>query len=380
VSTGELASSPAKLATRFCELVGRDPDGLWQAPGRINLIGEHTDYCGGLAMTFALDRRTTVALARRADRRVRCWSAAVPEPSARQFDLDALIPGAGEGWLSYPLGVLWAMGRRGVDVGGLDMVFDSNLPIGGGLASSASLQAALAVAVDEMAGADLPPRSLAELCHQAEADYVGVPTGMLDQMAVLGAAAGHGLLIDFRSLRTEHRPLTLRPLVVVDTGVRHRNADGVYAERRRACEEAATTLGVAQLGDATIETVDAGLRGVAARRARHVVTENSRVTETARRLVTGEDIGPLLFASHRSLRDDFEVSCPELDTVVCVARDLGATGARMTGAGFGGSCIVVGLPGAVLAPAVTAAFAASGYPTIPYVFEVEPSAGPGRLW
>ncbi|MDQ2727486.1 MAG: galactokinase [Actinomycetota bacterium] len=367
------------VADSFRSIVGHPPDGVWQAPGRVNLIGEHTDYCGGFAITFAIDRQTQVAGGRRDDRRVRAWSTSTPDDDPVVADLDALAPGPGTSWARYPFGVLWALGAEGVDVGGLDLVVDSTVPIGGGLSSSAALEAAVAIAVDDLADSQLGSLRLATLCHRAESDYVGAPTGLLDQLAILGATAGHGQLIDFRSLDVHHLPLALGPLTVIDTGVRHRNTDGAYANRRRSCEEAAAALGVPQLRDADEDLVARHLSGVLARRARHVVTEDTRVLETARRLGAGEDIGDLLDASHASLRDDFEVSCDELDTAVAAARSAGARGARMTGAGFGGSCIAVGVAADDVDAVVTPAFERAGHGTKPSTFAVKPSPGAGRL-
>ncbi|MDQ6839544.1 MAG: galactokinase [Actinomycetota bacterium] len=367
------------VAHSFPMLVGHPPEGVWQAPGRVNLIGEHTDYCGGFAITFAIDRRTTVAAGRRGDRCLSVRSTAIPDPDAEVIDLDALEPGVGSSWALYPFGVIWALRSEGVDVGGLDLVIDSTVPMGGGLSSSASLEAAVAVAVTELADVRLGLLGLATICHRAESDYAGAPTGLLDPLAVLGATEGHGMLIDFRSLEVEQVPLPVGPLGVVDTGVRHDNTDGAYAQRRRACEDAASTMGVPQLRDANEALVGRCLSGVAARRARHVITENERVLETARRLATGGDIGVLLDASHVSLRNDFEVSCPELDTAVTAARAAGARGARMTGAGFGGSCIAVGADADGIDAMVTRAFASHGYRTRPTTFAVTPSLGAGRL-
>lgn len=211
------------VADSFRSIVGHPPAGVWQAPGRVNLIGEHTDYSDGFTITFAIDRQTTVAVGRRRDRQVRAWTASTPVHEPVVVDLDALTPGPGPGagpsWARYPFGVLWALGGEGVDIGGVDLVVDSSVPMGSGLSSSAALEAAVARAIDELADTRLGFLRLATICHRAESDFVGTPTGLLDQLAVLGAAAGHGLFIDFRSLELRQLPLPLGPLVVIDTGI-----------------------------------------------------------------------------------------------------------------------------------------------------------------
>jgi len=350
--------------------------GTWRAPGRVNLIGEHTDYNNGFALPFAIDRHSDVRVVLRSDRLVRCWSA----QEGRQVgaSLDGLRPGGVVGWARYPLGVLWALETAGVRLPGFDLWVDSTVPVGAGLSSSAALLAAVAAGVDEACGLALGRDALVEVCHQAETVFVGVPVGLLDQIAVFHARAGHGLLIDFESLSTEQVPLGIGPLVVVDTAVRHHNDDGAYATRRSECEAAAAALGVPTLRHATTVAVNDRLDGVLLRRARHVTTENQRVLETARRLGAGEDIADLLYASHRSLRDDFEVSCPQLDAVVGVACSLGARGARMVGGGFGGCALVVGLETDPLRAAVTRAFAAHDW-SPPTVFATHASAGAGRV-
>jgi len=350
--------------------------GTWRAPGRVNLIGEHTDYNDGFALPFAIDRHSDVRVVLRSDRRVRCWSAQEGGPLGAT--LDDLRPGEVVGWARYPLGVLWALETAGVRLPGFDFWVDSTVPVGAGLSSSAALLAAVAAGVDEGCGLALGPDGLVEVCHRAETAFVGVPVGRLDQVAVFHARAGHGLLIDFESLSAEQVPLGIGPLVVVDTGVRHHNDDGAYATRRAECEAAAAALGVPTLRHATTGAIDDRLDGVLQRRARHVTTENRRVLEAARRLGAGEDIAELLYASHRSLRDDFEVSCPELDVVVDVARSLGARGARMVGGGFGGCVLVVGLDADPLRVAVTRAFAARAWPR-PTVFATHASDGAGRV-
>jgi len=373
------AHRPDTLADRFEVLTGRAPEGLWQAPGRVNLIGEHTDYNAGFALPFAIDRRTVVALRRRPDRRVRCWSSHNDTgASPVEVSLDALPPReAIAPWARYPIGVLWALSQAGIRPPGVDLVVDSNLPVGAGLSSSAAREAAVAVAVDDACDLGLRWRALAEVCHTAESDFVGAPVGRLDQVAVLCGRRDHGLMIDFRSLDVDHLLLGPGPIVVVDTQVRHRNADGAYAVRRRACQQAAVLLGVSFLRDATLEMVET-LDGELRRRARHVVSENERVLEVARRLRSGDAMGDLLYQSHASLRDDFEVSCPELDAVVEAARQAGATGARLTGAGFGGCAIVLGVEVSALGEVLTDEFRGRGLRP-PTAFAVRASDGAGRL-
>jgi len=366
------------VADRFHDVTGQPADGVWRAPGRVNLIGEHTDYNAGLALPFAIDRATAVAVRRRADRRMRCWSSHDHRPA--DVDLDAIDRAALPPWARYPVGVLWSFARAGLVVPGVDILVESTVPVGSGLSSSAALEAAVAVAVDDLNAMGLDRRRLVDLCHAAETDFVGAPVGMLDQFAVLYGRADHGLLLDFRFFEAsvEEIPLRIGPLVVVDTRVRHSNAEGAYAARRRSCRAAALALGVAHLRDATPAEVAARLDGELRRRARHVVSENERVVSAAGRLRAGEGIGDLMFASHASLRDDFEVSCPELDAVVETAAGLGAAGARLTGAGFGGSAIVLGLSAADLEDGLAQSFSRRGL-AHPDVFAVAPSPGAGRL-
>ncbi len=396
-----------RVAGELTRLAGVDPEGVWQGPGRVNLIGEHTDYNAGLALPFALDRRTTVALRRRTDRTWRCWSLGEDtggqdtggldtggqdtggpetggpghraEPEATTAELDDLGADRPSGWARYVLGVAWAFQELGAPVPGADLVVGSTVPIGSGLSSSAALTAAVAVAIDELTGSGLGPSGLVEVCHRAESGFVGAPTGTLDQRAVLLAEAGHALLLDFAAGSSEAVSLAgVGPLVVVDTGVRHDHATGEYGARRRDCEQAAARLGLASLREATLEQVEARLSGRLLARARHVVTEDDRVVTTVARLRAGLGIGDLLTDSHRSLRDDFEVSCPELDAVVDAALRAGADGARMTGGGFGGSAIVAGLAVEDAKAAATAALAPLGQAPAA-VFEAVPSGPAGRV-
>ncbi len=373
-----------RLTAEYTSRYDREPDGIWMAPGRVNLIGEHTDYNDGFVLPVALDRTTMVAAAARDDGRVRLFSTSEPDPP--EIDVAAIAPGAVSGWSAYPLGVLWALREQAVAVPGMDLGIDSDVPTGAGVSSSAALEGGVALAVADLAGADLDRTALAQACRRAENEVVGAPTGVMDQMAALCGRAGHALFLDCRSLAVAQVPLDLAAaglsLLVIDTRATHALADGAYGERRDSCAEAAAALGVPALRDATAEQVAAGLDGVLARRARHIVTENARVLAVVELLRAGNPagIGPLLDASHRSMRDDFEISSPELDVAVCAARTAGALGARMTGGGFGGSAIALTPVAAVPAVgrAVRAAFAAAGF-TPPEIFEVSPSDGGRRV-
>jgi galactokinase len=372
-SNDDLANN---TVSRFHQLTAQYPEGVWRAPGRANLIGEHTDYNGGLALPFGIDRETVVAARRRDDGVVRALSISLDaEAGAHLDDLDsAALPG----WARYPLGVFWAMRQHAPDVPGADLSIGSTVPVGSGLSSSAALTVAVAVALNDMTGAGLARRELATICQQAEADFAGAPCGLLDQFAVIEARAGNGVLIDFSSLDHELVPLDIGPFAVISTGVQHANSAGAYANRRAACEEAAHKLGVPFLSQASLERVENELSGELRRRARHIVTENARVLEVARRLREHQPIGELITAAHVSLRDDYEVSCPELDLTVEVALGNGASGARLTGAGFGGSALALGARPQDLAGPMSQAFAEAGFGP-PVVFEVTPSDGAGRL-
>jgi galactokinase len=403
------------FATRF----GGRPDGVWSAPGRVNLIGEHTDYNGGLCLPIALPHRTYAAVAARpGTRRLRLVSAQEPD-SPREVDLDAVGPAGTQagalGWAAYVAGVPWALEaqRLGRDLPGLDVAVDSSVPAGAGLSSSAALECAVAVAVDDLAAlglagpADDPDDAgrarLAAACVRAENEIAGAPTGGMDQAAALRARAGHALLLDCRDGHVEHVPLDLGAagleLLVIDTRAEHRLVDGQYARRREVCEAAARRLGVPDLravadavmgGEARIEDVLARLAdGEQRRRVRHVVTEIGRVRALVDvlRHAPGDGLagpaleraGAMLDASHESLRDDYEVSSPELDLAVTAARGAGAHGARMTGGGFGGSAIALvdALAADEVMSAVAAAFAAAGL-TAPNFLRATASGPAGR--
>jgi galactokinase len=335
----------------FEAVFGRAADGLWSAPGRVNLIGEHTDYNEGFVLPFAIDRRTVVALGVRDDRRVRVASTFADELA--EIDLDALAPDALGGWSAYPLGVAWAFGEFGADLGavpGVDLFIDSDVPVGAGLSSSAAIESAVALALNDVWQLGLDRRTLARVGQRAENVAVGAPTGIMDQSASLLGQADHAVFLDCRTLESELVPLGLAEaglaILVIDTGVKHSHATGGYGERRAACERGAAALGLSSLRDATVDDLSRAqqlLDDVTFRRIRHVITENQRVLDTVAvlRQQGASAIGDLLDASHRSMRDDFEISVPELDLAVESAVAAGALGARMTGGGFGGAAIAL---------------------------------------
>ncbi|WP_306367257.1 galactokinase [Nocardiopsis sp. CC223A] len=370
-------------ARGFRAVFGYDPAGVWRAPGRINVIGEHTDYNDGFVLPVALPHAVTVAAAPRADGRLRFRSAQDPEV----FEAAALpAPGTVAGWAAYPAGALWALADAGLPAGGLDLYADGTIPSGAGLSSSAALVCATLLAV----AGDAPPapEETARLAQRAENDFVGMPCGIMDQSASMLSREGHALFLDTRTLVAEHVPFDPAAhgltLLVVDTRAPHRLVDGAYAERRRGCEEAARLLGVPALRDVT------DLPGALAalpddrtrRRVRHVVTENARVLEAVDLLRAGAvaEVGPLLTASHASLRDDYEVSVPEVDTAVDAALAAGALGARITGGGFGG-CVIALVDADradAVADAVRDAYKERGF-TAPAFFAAVPSPGARRL-
>ncbi len=382
-------SEVAEAMQGFAEWFGRRPVGAWSAPGRVNLIGEHTDYNDGFVFPFAIEQRTAVALGDRDDRVIRVASSFATEPV--QIHLDELAPDAVEGWSAYPLGVAWALGEFGADlehVRGVDLYITSTVPIGAGLSSSAAIESAVALALDEHWGLGFDRPTLAKVGQLAENRVVGAPTGIMDQSASLLSEADAGVFLDCRSLDADVIPLGFAAdglsLLVVDTRVEHAHATGGYAARRVSCEAGARVLGVDSLRDVRTADLDRAaelLDDETFRRVRHVVTENQRVLDTVRTLREQGPgaIGPLLDASHVSMRDDFEISVPELDLAVATAQANGAIGARMTGGGFGGSAIALMVDD--LVPVVTrevlAAFAERGYRE-PVVFTVRPSQGARR--
>ncbi|HEX2360887.1 MAG TPA: galactokinase, partial [Jiangellaceae bacterium] len=309
------------MTEAFRASFGREPDGVWAAPGRVNLIGEHTDYNDGFVLPLALSQQTVAAAAISTDGRSRARSLQSPDEIV-SFAATDIAPGQVDGWGGYVAGVAWALRDSGAVVGDLDLVLDSDVPLGAGLSSSAALECAVAAAWSDLFRTGLDATALAKICQRAENEYVGAPTGVMDQMAAMHGRASHAVFLDTRSLAVEHVPFQLAPaglaLVVIDANAPHRHVGGEYANRRRDCEEAARLLGVPALRDTTLRDVDR-LPATLLPRARHVVTENARVLEVVALLRSGADprqIGPFLTASHESLRDDFEVTVPEVDVAV----------------------------------------------------------------
>ncbi len=375
------------VAAAFFQRTGQQPEGTWVAPGRVNLIGEHTDYNDGYVLPLAIDRGVMLTAARREDGALRIWSLQENEPALSS--IDDLGPGSVKGWAAYVAGVAWAMRVAGARIGGADIVLSGDVPLGAGLASSAALECATALALDDLYGTGMEPEDRALLAHRAENDFVGVPCGVMDQMAATLGRTGHALFLDTRSLAHEHVPFDLAAagltLLVIDTRSGHALVEGKYADRRAACESAADELGLAALRDLRSDELEEALATLddeRAGRVRHVVTENGRVLETVDLLRAQRfpDIGPLLTASHASLRKDYAVSSPELDTAVDSALLAGALGARMTGAGFGGSAVALVEVGAAhdVTAAVTAAFAERGFGT-PELFPAVASEGAHRI-
>lgn len=385
-----MSETTQTILSGFRDRFEHDSAELWFGPGRVNLIGEHTDYNDGFVFPFAINRRAVVALSVRDDRMLRVASSFTDE--IVQISLDDLSPETVSGWSAYPLGVAWALGEHGADlsnVTGFDVYIDSDVPIGAGLSSSAAIECATAVALNEVWNLGFSKQVLVRVGQLAENRVVGAPTGILDQSASLLGQTDAAVFLDCRSFESEVIPLGFDDagleLLVIDTKVTHAHATGGYADRRASCEKGAALMGVSSLRDLTVDDLPRAadtLDEETFRRVRHILTENQRVLDTVR--VLREDgpgaIGALLDASHTSMRDDFEISVAELDLAVETARTAGALGARMTGGGFGGSAIAL-TPHALIPAvqqAVADAFAAAGY-TAPDMFVVRAAAGAARL-
>lgn len=364
------------------ETVGMNDVHQWVAPGRVNLIGDHLDYNGGPVLPIAIDRTLSLKARLRDDSAVRVWST-VGAREQREFDTGA-APGEVTGWAAYVAGVFWAVRELGHRVPGADLVLDGDLPLGAGLSSSAAVEALVASALNDLCELGLDRLSLARLCRRAENDFVAVPCGFMDQLAVLHGEADQAMLIDLAAEPPSIEPVAADwgaaglSLIVIDTMTRHRLNDGQYAQRRDECAQASAVLGLDHLAaagpDAIFKLDDEILKA----RTRHVITETARVRGAARAMRSGnwEQFGTMMTASHQSLRDDFAVSRIELDVAVEAALEAGAHGARMTGAGFGGSAIALvdSDQRAQLRDAVLARFDFHQF-TAPTLFEVHPADG-----
>ena len=330
--------------TTFIDLYGAQPAVTAAAPGRVNLIGEHTDYNDGFVLPAALPMRTTVELSPRDDRTVRVWSREFAAQGIETFPLERLLR-AGD-WTDYVRGMAWALVNHGL-MRGFDARVASDVPVGSGLSSSAALLVAIGRAVRDAFRLDLSDLELARIARHAETEFVGAPVGIMDQMACSLADETSALFIDTRTLAYERVPLPEQAgLLVIDSGVRHSHAGGDYRVRRDECHRAAALLGIKALRDAALNDLAAidDLPNPLNRRARHVVTENARVLETVDALGRGNltEVGRLFFESHASMRDDFEVSVPPVDALVETARAMnGVYGARLTGGGFGGAIVAI---------------------------------------
>ncbi|GAA2146852.1 galactokinase [Kitasatospora kazusensis] len=372
----------------FQSVFGAAPAGVWAAPGRVNLIGEHTDYNDGFVLPVALPHAARATARRRDDGVLRLFSEQ-GDGGVTELRVADLAPGTVEGWAAYPAAVVWALREAGHQVGGADLHFDSDVPSGAGLSSSAALECVVATAYRDLYELPLTAADLALTAQRAENAFVGVPCGVMDQMASMCCVDGSALFLDTRDLTQRQVPLDLAGqglrLLVIDTRVKHDLGDGAYAELRAGCERAAALLGLPALRDLPPVGLDSALDRLPAELrplVRHVVTEDVRVERAVALLDAGDlaGLGPILTAGHASLRDDFRVSCPETDLAVAVAVAAGALGARMTGGGFGGSVLAL-VPAPALdhvAAAVTTAFTAEGW-AAPRTFAAVPAAGARRL-
>jgi galactokinase len=335
----------SQIEKKFLETYGVEPDVVAAAPGRVNLIGEHIDYSDGFVLPFAIKDRTLVAARKRGDTTVRIASAQRRNKIVT-VDISKVKPGLKGEWERYALGVLWALGVKE----GVDLLIDGHVPLGAGLSSSAALECSVATAMNHLFDLGFNLEELARLTQKAENQYVGVPCGIMDQSVSLMATKGSALLLDCRDLSTQNIPFDVASsgleLLIVDTQAHHALTDGGYAERRASCESAVAKLGITSLRELTMEQLEKS-RGLLTEtefvRARHAVTEMKRVLDCVQALGDSNFalVGELINQSHASLRDDYTVSCPELDTAVDAALAAGALGSRMVGGGFGGSAIAL---------------------------------------
>ena len=335
----------SQIEKKFLETFGAEPDLVAAAPGRVNLIGEHIDYSDGFVLPFAIKDRTLVAARKRGDSTVRIASAQRRNKIVT-VDISKVKPGLKGEWERYALGVLWALGVKE----GVDLLIDGHVPLGAGLSSSAALECSVATAMNHLFDLGFNLEELARLTQKAENHYVGVPCGIMDQSVSLMATQGSALLLDCSDLTTKNIPFDVASsgleLLIIDTQAHHALTDGGYAERRASCESVVAKLGISSLRELSMEQLE-NSRGLLTEtefvRARHAVTEMKRVLECVEALSNSDfaKVGQLINQSHTSLRDDYTVSCPELDTAVEAALAAGALGSRMVGGGFGGSAIAL---------------------------------------
>lgn len=335
----------SSIQEKFLEIFGEEPDLIAAAPGRVNLIGEHIDYSEGFVLPFAIKDRTTAAIRKRDDSTVRIASAQ-RRNKVVTVDINNVKPGLKGEWERYALAVLWSMGVKT----GVDLLIDGHVPLGAGLSSSAALECSVATAVNHLFDMGFSLEDLARLTQRAENQYVGVPCGIMDQSVSLMATVGSALLLDCRDLSTRNIPFDVASsgleLLIIDTQAHHALTDGGYAERRASCESVAAKLAIKSMRELSMAQLDAGkelLTPVEYVRARHAVSEMQRVLDCVDALSKSDfvKVGELINQSHASLRDDYTVSCPELDTAVDASLAAGALGARMVGGGFGGSAIAL---------------------------------------
>lgn len=333
------------IEKKFYESFGAEAELIAAAPGRVNLIGEHVDYSQGLVLPFAIENRTYTALRKRNDTKVRIASIQ-RESKVITVDISDIKPGLSGEWERYALGVLWSMGVKT----GIDIMIDGHVPLGAGLSSSAALECSIATAINNLFDLGFNLQQLAQLTQKAENEYVGVPCGIMDQTVSLMAKAGSAILLDCQDLSTRHIPFDLAAhdlqLLIIDTQSQHTLVDGGYAERRASCESVAKKLQVESMRQLSLELLEDSkqkITEVEFKRAHHATTEIARVLTCVQALSDGDFklVGQLLNFSHASLRDDYTVSCPELNTAVDASIAVGALGARMVGGGFGGSAIAL---------------------------------------